>query len=571
MHRMLLLLTLILFAGTVLGCTHVQAITIDETHAPSPSAPSTPIPSHPQLVQPPQRHPSDQSQTPRPVPVQSLVRDASPTPHTLFQPVVVDHARPIPTPAPTPALDFDSPLGLAFGEGSRRLDHFMDYIHDLGVPRTKVSFYWGELEPEPGRFDFRALDTYLDQLQPQDRALVNLFTNGWCTQQEEIGSRKGAPLYTCPYNAPSCEKTCDQYYQEFVAAVAQRVLERAHGGVAYFQRDTEPASNRHFPATEPQAYVEIQHLFYTAVKAVLPEVQIIGVNHNGNFTREGQPASVDFFDYVLQHMADDYDILDIRLYEEYGTVDERVAWFRDRMARYGYQKPIVTTEYGGPDPRTLHNGSDRLFYQLTQILRRVCGGEHSPNPQCSRQWLQAHRDEVDPKLRPFFGLGSEEENALREEVHCHDITQRTLMALSTGIEATWWWNLRSPGTDPIFGQMRLMDNRFQPLPGYACFQRMTGQLAGMEQVQRMDLGDPSLYVFQIHRREGDPLYVAWHRDPSLDPFDALQAEPVSVHLPIPDRQVELTDVFGQTWNASSQDGWLTLSLSDTPIYIAPMP
>jgi len=46
-----------------------------------------------------------------------------------------------------------SPFGIAFGEGSKNLDNFMDYIHDLGVNRTKVSFYWSEIEPSEGVYN----------------------------------------------------------------------------------------------------------------------------------------------------------------------------------------------------------------------------------------------------------------------------------------------------------------------------------------------------------------------------------------------------------------------------------
>ncbi len=38
-----------------------------------------------------------------------------------------------------------SPFGVAYGEGSSNLDRLMNYIHDLGLARTKVSFYWHKL------------------------------------------------------------------------------------------------------------------------------------------------------------------------------------------------------------------------------------------------------------------------------------------------------------------------------------------------------------------------------------------------------------------------------------------
>jgi len=62
---------------------------------------------------------------------------------------IVPH-QPLLTPAPPAKTVAETPFGVAFGERSTRLDHFMTYIHDLGLSRTKVSFYWSRLEPKPG-------------------------------------------------------------------------------------------------------------------------------------------------------------------------------------------------------------------------------------------------------------------------------------------------------------------------------------------------------------------------------------------------------------------------------------
>jgi hypothetical protein len=43
-----------------------------------------------------------------------------------------------------------NPFGVAFGEGSSKPDYFMSHIYDLGVRRTKVSFFCSRLAPKPG-------------------------------------------------------------------------------------------------------------------------------------------------------------------------------------------------------------------------------------------------------------------------------------------------------------------------------------------------------------------------------------------------------------------------------------
>ncbi len=464
------------------------------------------------------------------------------------------------------------PLGVAFGEGNYpdKLQHLMSYIHDLGLHRTKVSFYWSELEPEPGKFDFERLDLYLDQLDASDQALVNLFTNGWCTHQDEEASRKGATLRECPNDSTPCEKSCEEYYLEFVKRVAQRVKERAHGGVKYFQRDTEPASGLHFPASKPEEYVELQKLFYSAVKAVLPSVTVIGVNHNGNFKAHdtGPPSSQEFFDYVLEHMRDYYDALDVRLYSDYQTIPHRVEWFRERMRRFGYEKPVLSTEHGGPDPRSLHDGEVYLFEELSRQLEDICPSESLEEFfQCANTWMHQHPDQLNPKLRAYLNLGTEEENDFREVIHCHDITQRNIVMLAEGIEATWWWNLRSPGKDPIFGQMRLRDDLLNELPGYACYKRLVQHMRGVVSVKRVDLDDENINLFQVDKQSEPPSFVAWYRNTALDPFDAAKAEPVSVKLPIPYQQVTVTDVFGHTETYTVKNGVLDIVLGDKPVFI----
>ncbi len=483
-------------------------------------------------------------------------------------------------PAPTPPATSmttpqtlaaqDSPLGVAWGESSRPVDDFMTYIHDLGLPRTKVSFHWAELEPQPGQYDFQALDAYLDQLGPGDHALLNLFTDGWCTLGDEVGSRKGAPLRECPEGESQCSKHCDEYYREFVTKVAEEVRDRAHGGIRYMQRDTEPASMRHFPADAPAAYVELQHIYYQAVKNVLPDMTIIGVNHNGNFDAHGrgEPQSADFFDYVLQHSKDDYDLLDVRLYGDLYAIPHRVAWFREHMNRYGYEKPIVSTEYGGVDPRTLHNEKDYIFQKQLKEIESHCRSDNGePQQGCARKWAREHPDQIDPKLHPFFGIASEEEQAHYEQLHCYDIVQRSVMALSEGVQALWWWNLQSPGTDLIFGQMRLRTPDMEELPGYPCFRRFAHITGDVTQVQKIDVGEPEVYFFEVKRADGSSIFVAWYRKDNLDAYDAAAAEPVNVSLPVPFSQAEVTGILGDTTRLGVSDGNLTLALSNEPIFI----
>jgi len=460
----------------------------------------------------------------------------------------------------------DTPFGVAFGAGTANLDNFMDYIHELGLKRTKVSFYWSQLEPEPGRYVARVLDQYLHQLGPDDRALINIFTDGWCTNAEAEGSNKGATFRDCPYGATRCEKSCREHYRDFIRTLAEHVRSNANGGIKYWQRDTEPASPRHYPADRAEEYVEAQRIFYQTVKEVLPEAIVVGVAHNGHFTPSGQPSSAEFFDYVIRHAKDYFDLLDIRLYEDQYTIPERVDWFRERMRRYGYEKPIVSTEHGGPDPRTLYDDGRNLYEEFKTEAAAACAA--APDFwECLLRWIGEHFDEIHPKLQVFLWPADEAQNAKHARMHCHDITQRTIIMLAAGVKELWWWNLQSGGGHPIFGKMRLMTQEYEKLPGYLCYRRMVERLGDAASAERVTLADGSVYLYRVTRRDGTTLYVAWHRDEGLDPYDAEEAPPVAVELPVGFDRVRITDVFGHEGVRAAENGVLSLEIGDMPLYI----
>jgi len=458
----------------------------------------------------------------------------------------------------------DTPFGVAFGAGSTNLDNFMDYIHDLGLKRTVVKFYWSKLEPQPGRYVFDNLDEYLHQLQPDDRALINIFTDGWCTNME---SSKGATFRNCPYGEARCEKSCREWYRDFIGTLAEHVRLNANGGIKYWQRDTEPASPRHYPADRPEEYVEAQKIFYETVKSVLPDALVVGVNHNGGFTGSGQPSGADFFDYVIHHGKDYFDLLDIRLYEDQYTIPYRVDWFRERMNRYGYEKPIISTEQGGPDPRTLYDDGRNLYAEFKAEVERDCAG--SPDFwECLLRWIGEHFDEIHPKLQVFLWPADATQNAKHARMHCHDITQRTTIMLAAGVREMWWWNLQSGGGHPIFGKMRLMTKEYERLPGYFCYQRMVSKLGNVSSVQRIPLSDDSIYLYRVSKSGMEtPLYVVWHRDEGVDPYDAEEAPPVSAALQVGFAEVRITDVFGSEEIRTTDNGLLSLDITDTPMYI----
>ncbi len=499
---------------------------------------------------------------------------------------------------PALGVTVENPFGVAYGEGSEYLSGFMADIRDLGVNRTKVCFYWNDLEPTPGNYAFydstSPVYKYLTQLTSTDNALMCIFSSSdWCSDYDNHPEAiKGAPMRQCPTTQPNCEaQTCkDYYFKNFIQKLTQEVQSKANGGIKYWQLDTEPASSRHYPKDHAADYGAAYQVFHNTVKSVLPSAIMAGVSHNGGFTALGQPSGneavnwdsgtgeyIGFFDYVLKYGKDYYDKLDIRLYKDRYDVKTRVDWFKQRMQSYGYDKPIISVEYGGPDSNELYDEEGKNIYQKTLDAAREYSGCSESDLKCVQDWVQnpANSGYIDPKMQIFLQYASQDQNDKRNRMHCHDITQREILILNAGVKELWRWNLRSDIVSVVFGKMRLMDDTHTLAlnPQYTCYQRMVGKLGNVLSVEKITHSDSSIYFFKITKSgTSDPIYVAWHRDAGKDPYDAEAAIPVDTSLNIGLNNVKITkinDTTGaeETEIKSSPGGILSTNIGDNPLYI----
>jgi len=439
-----------------------------------------------------------------------------------------------------------SPFGIAFGEGSSNLDNFMEYIHDLGVSRTKVSFFWHKLEPKDDSYNWKELDEYLDQLQPGDKALLNVFTTGWATNRE---SPKGATFKN---------EECKEKYREFIVDL----VEHTQGKITYWQRDTEPASPKHYPADRSEEYVEAQKIFYEAVKSVQPDAIVIGVNANGNF-KDGEHISEKFFDYVIHYGKDYFDLLDVRLYQDKYDIPMRVEWFRNKMKQYGYEKPIVCTEFGGPDPREFPAQYKKFRETARYLLQQRKNGRIDK----STLVLKIMREEgiVPPEIDMFLPNISERLKEKRNRIHCRDLIQRHLIMLASGVKEMWYWNLESAGKHPIFGKMRLMDPKgWEKHPPYYCYQRMVQQIGNVKVVKRVLTENENIYLFNLTMQDESTKYVIWER---RDMFHGEDQPSTPFEFKTDWEKLKITDVFGNEEVKITDNDVLSLHITDTPLYI----
>ena len=63
-------------------------------------------------------------------------------------------------------------------------DQFVPQLRELGAALVRVYFYWSQIEPEPGRFTFEAVDAFLDQLDGSEEVWVTVCSSSrWATRQ----------------------------------------------------------------------------------------------------------------------------------------------------------------------------------------------------------------------------------------------------------------------------------------------------------------------------------------------------------------------------------------------------
>jgi hypothetical protein len=177
---------------------------------------------------------------------------------------------------------------------------------------------------------------------------------------------------------PSPAKNPDDYYWFVRALVAH-----AKGRVRYWQNDSEPNSPIYWAGTKEEFVAQLK-IFHKAVKDADPSAVVVAGGYDGLFNppgthaMPGQEKGLEFFDHVMKEAADAFDIFDLRLYADPYTIPWRVDYIRGRMKTYGYQKPIIATEYGGPG--FYEFSTNRSFAPLVmKWMQAVAGGQANSN------------------------------------------------------------------------------------------------------------------------------------------------------------------------------------------------
>jgi hypothetical protein len=479
----------------------------------------------------------------------------------------------------TPTKDFritmsGSPFGIAAGflygyQGVKPYD-FMNEVRKLGSGFTKVYLFWNQVEPEKGKYDWTAVDRFVDQLKSPDEGLLALFSSSqWAVKR---------PSSLLP---PSPAKNLDDYYR-FV----YDVVKHCRGRVRYWQNDSEPNNPIYWSGTKEEFVAQLK-VFYKAVKdADASAVVVVGgydglFGPPGTFQMPNQQLGLSYFDYVLNEGRNAFDVFDLRLYADPYTIVPRVEFMRQKMLALGYNKPIISTEYGGPG--LFEFAVNRKYIPLViswsqSMVKGEAQGHEAPAKDPVED-LYNKMSTLAPETQMFMQGCPPELDAKYQRIQARGVVMRNIFALSAGVQKTIYWYL--PGL-PIstkdrynvmslmYGKIGMIDVRNDKFGERTvtanAFERMAKALTGVQAVKRILLPDqPSVFFFEVDRGKLGQVLVVWDR---RDAFTGEDAPSIEVGLPWSAKKAIARDALGHSVPVQVESNRVQLSVSLTPIFIS---
>jgi hypothetical protein len=439
----------------------------------------------------------------------------------------------------------ESPFGIHFDwiinqNQIRNIGHVSRNIKKLGVKNILVFIPWMVVEPSKGRFDWRIPDEIFSRFDGYEtQFLVRL------TAISDWGTRKGNKRAYGRYNAPNIPVDMDAY-RNFL----EQTVRRYHDRVKYWQIENEVYGLGEFWAGTPEEYLSLLKISYQAIKKVDRSARIIpagialgtiDIERIEQLQRAPRIRSaLNFIDLVLSRGQEYFDMVDIHLYYTYESIEKRVKFLRNRMSQFGYEKPIICTEVGGPDIRAFLD--NREFAQLQRAARK--------NVVLQRENLGMIIDR-NPSIKVILLDEFKDQLSL---LVAEEVIKRYVSCLYCGVRKVFWLLLTSRGgPDPLWEKMALVDRRGHPNAGFSAMKRMISRLEGFESIEKLPLGERSRgYV--IARGTGK-VYVVWSDS----------GEEILLDTPL--KHVSVTDGIGNARGAVAKNGKVRLELNSMPIFI----
>ena len=448
-------------------------------------------------------------------------------------------------------------------------DQFVPQLRELGGTLVRVYFYWSQVEPEPGRYTFEAVDAFLDQLDGSEEVWVTVCSSSrWATRQATDF------LPPSPAKDPAA-------YRRFV----DRLVRHCAGRVRYWQCDNEPSNVGLTWAGTAAEYVAQLQVLHRAVKDADPGAAVVlgGAPYALPASPPGSPER-QFFDVLLRDGRDFFDLFDLHLYGDANRIPADIETTREMMRAFGYEKPLVVGEYNAPWPNLYPEATAAMEQVMAAAFAGAAAGQGGdPAPQrtpeeAAMASLNEQMASLPPQLQMFMRGCPRELEDKRHRINRRELVIRNLLALSSGVRRTVCWNLAPdiPGyenplsiMDLLFGKLVLMDYEGTELrhryPSAETFALLADQLAGVDSVTRLEVPErPSVYLFEVHRGGRGPLLVVWNQ---RDSFHGEDEPTIAFDWPWPAAQAKAVDALGQAQPAAAHDGRVHLQVPVTPLFV----
>lgn len=458
--------------------------------------------------------------------------------------------------------------GFLYGYESIKAANYLPMLRKMngGPTATKVYLIWNQIEPQKGQYDWSAVDKFADQLDSPEEGLIALFSSSsWATEK---------PSTMLP---PSMPKNMDDYYR-----VVYDMVKHCKGCVRYWQNDSEPNNPIYWAGTKEQ-FVDELKVFYKAVKDADPNAVVVVGGYDGLFglpgTHQfpGQQAGLEFFDYVFKEGRSAFDVFDLRLYGDPYTIVARVNFMREKMLTLGYDKPIICTEYGGPN--LFEFAENRKYVALAgqwiQLLSDPNSSARKSGPQNPITQLYDKMSTLAPETQIFMKGCSPELEARYNRIQSRGMVMRNLFAFSAGIQKAMYWQFLAdfPDRDDLmtlmYGKIGMVGTENGELkdrrPIADTYELMAHKLLGVREVKQIPIPDrPTIFLFKVERDKRKPLYVIWEQ---RDMFSGEDAPAVPFSYTWDSKKTVAEDAFGKAVPVEVKDKLLHLAVSLTPVYI----
>ncbi len=234
-----------------------------------------------------------------------------------------------------------------------KIKRSLEMVREMGAPWIVEYFPWGYIEESPGRYNWVHADQVIEHAARQGLTVVARlgFVPAWARPRDTT------PLYLDEERFPD--------FADFAARFAERYRDK----VRYVIIWNEPNLNLEwgYAGVDPAKYVRMLQAVYPAIKAVDPEIQVLGGALAPTLAPPGSPDGMNDLIY-LQAMydagaADYFDILAIHAYGWYFDADEPPAedlinFRRSELLREimvangdGHKKAMITEAGWNDHPR----------------------------------------------------------------------------------------------------------------------------------------------------------------------------------------------------------------------------